>query len=311
MDELTLLRELQDDVPGPTARADRAARGRLDAEIGRSLASGASARVPGTRPRWKAGAIAASALAIAAGAVMLVLDTGRDRQSDPPALRLASAKQVLRHAAVRSAGVGAAPIPRDDQYIYTREITQEGARVFVDEKWRSVDGRRPSRISERGRSWIAPPLGPNAEMWPPASYAELAALPTAPRALLHLVAVRRDDTAPTPLTAENYDRAYESLIFLLYGWRVMPPGLQAAAFDALALIPDVRIVDDDVDARGRHGYAIRRTGDALDWTLIVDRKTYDYIGMRDGNQLITLDDSGVVDRIGERPDTAADEQTGP
>lgn len=310
MDELTLLRELQDDVPGPTARADRAARGRLDREIRRSRASGAPARVPGSRPRWRAGAVAVGALAIAVGAVMLVLDAGRDAQPGPPSLRLASAEQVLRHAALRSAAVGAAPIPRDDQYVYTKAIMQEGTRVFVDENWRSVDGRRPSRISERGHTWISPPPGPNVVTWPPTSYAKLAALPTEPRALLRAVAVRRYETAPT-LTAENYDVAYESLIFLLHGWRVMPPGLQAAAFDALALIPGVKIVDDDVDARGRHGYGIRRTGDSLDWTLIVDRKTYDYLGMRDGNQIITLVDSGVVDRIGERPHGAADEHDSP
>ena len=310
MDELTLLRELQGDVPGPTAGADRAGRDRLDAEIRRSRASGAPARVPRSRRRWRARAITAGALAIAVGAVMLVLDAGRQAQPDPPALRLAGAKQVLRHAALRSAAVGAAPIPRDDQYVYTKEIMQEGTRVFIDENWRSVDGSRPSRISERGRSWISPPPGPNVEMWPPASYAKLASLPTEPRALLRAVALRRHDATPT-LTAENYDIAYESLIFLLHGWRVMPPGLQAAAFDALALIPGVEIVDDDVDARGRHGYGIRRTGDSLDWTLILDRKTYDYIGIRDGKQIIALVDSGVVDRIGERPDTAADEQASP
>ena len=73
------------------------------------------------------------------------------------------------------------------------------------------------------------------------------------------------------------------------------------------MIPGVKIVEDDVDARGRHGFGISRGGDRslAHWAIIIDRDSYDYLGMRDtvgGNDQFTwLASAGVVDDIGQRP----------
>jgi hypothetical protein len=226
-----------------------------------------------------------------------------------------SAKVVFARLAARSGAGPALAVPQDDQYIYTRDVLVErkagsAAKLFVDESWRSVDGSKPSRVSEHGKTWTSAPLGPNESQWPPTRYADLAQLPTEPRALLSAVLEwprRAKARESGPLSSTEYDDAYLDLLFLLHGWRVMPPGLQAAAFQALGLIPGVEVVKDHDHARGRPAFAIRRPADHSlpGWTLLVDRETYAYLGLRttgDGiEQMMWTESSGVVDRIGQRP----------
>jgi hypothetical protein len=83
-------------------------------------------------------------------------------------------------------------MPRDDQYIYTKELLVEtsndgSTETFIDENWRSVDGSKPSRISERGTSWTAQPLKSNEGLWPLVRYADLRQLPLDPKRLLIVV----------------------------------------------------------------------------------------------------------------------------
>ncbi|MET8173500.1 CU044_5270 family protein [Streptomyces clavifer] len=64
--------------------------------------------------------------------------------------------------------------------------------------------------------------------------------------------------------------------------QVMPAELASALYRAAAKIPGVVVVDDSVDAVGRHGIAIARTdetsGDRTEW--IFDPKTFSYLGER-------------------------------
>lgn len=62
------------------------------------------------------------------------------------------------------------------------------------------------------------------------------------------------------------------------GPRVMPPGLQAAAFEALALLPGIVLDDDEVDALGRHGIGVSYPG--MSFGPVFERSTYAYLGMR-------------------------------
>ncbi|WP_406172514.1 hypothetical protein [Streptomyces sp. NBC_00996] len=64
------------------------------------------------------------------------------------------------------------------------------------------------------------------------------------------------------------------------GPRVMPPGLQAAAFEAVAKLPRIKIVDDEVDALGRHGIGISYP--KMPFGLVFDRDTYAYLGLARG-----------------------------
>ncbi|MDQ1050744.1 hypothetical protein [Streptomyces sp. V4I2] len=101
-----------------------------------------------------------------------------------------NAAQVLQRAAGRSCTDGAAlPVPRNDQYLYTKEVTtrtyKDGTvKKYTDERWLSVDGSKPSRFSYYGRILDEQPLAKNEVKWPPTEYARLKKWPTDPDRLL-------------------------------------------------------------------------------------------------------------------------------
>lgn len=314
MDDLTAVRELRADVPPLTDRARDDARARLL----RAVDHETRPRRAGAFPRRLAlrTAIAATATAaVATGTVVLTTDGG---EQDTTAPQLAGAARLLHRAAERSRSDSAhLPVPRNDQYLYTKEITTrtflKGGRIqrFTDESWLSVDGSKPSRYSYYGRILDEPPLGEHQVRWPPTEYAKLRKWPTDPDKLL---AVLRLSAADSPEADQD---AYLNACLLMRGPRVMPPGLQAAAFEAVAQLPGIELDHDAVDALGRRGVAVSHPG--LTFAFIFDPKTYAYLGLRQegskggqwadgklrGGQKYTevkgLVAVGVVDRIGQRP----------
>ncbi|KDN75619.1 hypothetical protein DF19_08915 [Streptomyces olindensis] len=319
MDDLTAVRELETDVAPLTDRA----RGDARARLLRAVHSESRPRGAGAFPRRLAlrTALAATATAaVATGAVVLTTDK---EERDATAPQLAGAARLLHGAAERSRSDSAhLPVPRDDQYLYTKEISTrtflKGGRTerFTDESWLSVDGSKPSRYSYYGRILDEPPLGEHEVRWPPTEYAELKKWPTDPDKLLDVLSLR------DPGSPEAAQDAYLNACLLLRGPRVMPPGLQAAAFEAVAKLPGIRLDHDAVDALGRRGVAVSHPG--VTFAFIFDPKTYAYLGLRqEGSQggrwvdgelrggrkytevkgLVAV---GVVDRIGQRPraDTA-------
>lgn len=317
MDEITTLKVLGDDVPDLSADTKRLARERLIREI-----TSQRRRIvrPGRR-MVRPAAVAAFALALVALVIVAGQDAVRQPHSgaggspavptvQPHAIQVSAVEALTRAAARARIADQQVPIPRDDQYIYTKELLVEtgkdgSTKAFIDENWRSVDHSKPSRISERGKSWIAPPAKSNERVWPPLRFADLRQLPLDPKRLL--IAVRDWPYAPrwdTPMGSGNldYDLAYENLLFLLHGWSVMPSGLRSATFEAIGAIPGVVVTKDVVDARGGHGIGISRPGGQLipNSMLILDPGTYDYLGYKAYNQSISLEAYGVVDRIGQR-----------
>jgi hypothetical protein len=146
--------------------------------------------------------------------------------------------------------------------------------------------------------------------WPPTVYAELKKLSTDPDKLLETL---RHGQKSTPQTDRD---AFFDACLLMQGPRVMPPGLQAAAFGALAGIPRVRVDRDEVDILGRRGIGVSYPG--IDFTFLFDRDTYVYLGMRLKGSTVKLvhghwqetnpyfetrglQQIAVVDRIGQRP----------
>jgi hypothetical protein len=311
MDELTLLRELDADTPPPAPRAMYDARMRLRYEV----AYERDRRRPSQAPRVLATA------AIGVGAI--VLGGGEEATTPEPRVQLTAAGEWLEAAARDAAAEADVPgtVPRDDQYLYVREVTEERPldgsgprRRYVDEGWTAVGPDRPSRFNMRGRLYDT-----QVANWPPRRYEDLRRMPTDPGRLL---LVTRDgpelETVDTPLTASDYFMAYGFLLTMLHDDAPMPPDLRAAIFDALARIPGVEMTDEVVDARGRRGVGFTgpdrpgyKGSDPLWQTVIIDPETYEYLGSRgtavreeDGErveQVSAVVERAVVDRIGQRP----------
>ncbi|MEV0092471.1 CU044_5270 family protein [Streptomyces sp. NPDC050738] len=312
MDDLMQVREWEADVPPPSDEARSAARVRLQSAVHRESRRGASA-APSRRLMFRvaAGATVAAAAAVAGTAV--VATKGGGNRGAAPRMAPLSAVQVLHKAADRSRSRGnGLPAPRNDQYMYIKTYIERKpmkgggtprTRTWTDESWMSVDGRKPSRRQDHGTFHDDPPMGPHQAPWPPTVYTKLQAMPTDPDALLRAL---RHSTEPSPVLDSL---AFSQLCMLMMGTRVMPPGLQAAAFEAVAKLPGVRLDRDEVDTLGRRGVSVSYPQIAN--SFLFDRRTYEYLGFRtkirgaqkdvwytETRSLVRL---GVVDFIGQRP----------
>ncbi|MGN9761738.1 CU044_5270 family protein [Streptomyces sp. SD31] len=314
MDELTRVRAWEAAPNGPSDQARAAARARLQTamdEESRSLAF--RGRALSRRLMFRA---SLAGLGAAAVGVAVVVARG-DEDDSTPRLRTVSATEVLRRAAERTRTQGSdLPVPRDDQYFYTltyitRTPVKGGrTRTWTDESWMSVDGSKPSRREEYGKVHNDPPLGEHEVRWPPTVYSKLQKLPTDPDKLLDRFRFGQK------VSPETDRHAFMEGCMLMMGPRVMPPGLQAAAFEALSKLPRIRLDYDDVDVDGRSAVGVSYP--ELDWTFLFDRRTYDYLGLRTKGSVPkkvgkddwvqtgwywetrTLQDIQVVDRIGQQ-----------
>ncbi|MES5820476.1 CU044_5270 family protein [Streptomyces sp. RG80] len=332
MDDLTVVREFEADVAPLTDEARGAARVRLRRAIIQEGRPGALSR----RLMLRAAVVGTATAAVAGGVVVAGRHEGGGG-ADAPRMAALSAAELLQKAAVRSRVVGAGmPIPRDDQYVYTktyitRTYVKDGKRrTWTDESWMSVDGSKPSRRQEYGKVHHDPPLGKHEVMWPPTEYAELAQWPTDPDKLLDRLrgawsagdksarwTVGSDKAHSAPLSQEDIDSmAFANAVQFFVVPRIMPPGLEAATFEAVARIPRIRIDREAVDGLGRKGVAVSYP--KYDFAFIFDATDYTYLGLRQKGSTADLVDGkfkyrdwyhetrarqelGVVDRIGQRP----------
>ncbi|MEU1705078.1 CU044_5270 family protein [Streptomyces sp. NPDC005706] len=310
MDELTTVRAWDTDQQGPSDQARAAARARLEAAMAEE-SGGVAPRAGRLSRRIVLRTAYAGMAAAAAGVVVVALDGGHDRA---PRLNAVSAADVLRKAADRSRAAGSdLPVPRDDQYFYTRtyitRVPVKGGptRTWTDQSWMSVDGSKPSLRQEYGKVHHDPPLGKHEVRWPPTVYSKLQEMPTDPDKLL--ARFRGNDSAP------NSDMmAFFEGCMLLMGPRVMPPGLQAGAFEALSKLPRIRLDYDEADVAGRKAVGVSHP--QASFTFLFDPRTYDYLGLRTKGsspkrihgewkqtnyfyETRTLKDIQVVDRIGQ------------
>ncbi|MGW4753006.1 CU044_5270 family protein [Streptomyces chartreusis] len=299
MDDLTMVRDLAADVPPPTVDARSAARARLR----HAIVQEGRPRPLSRRLMLRVAVAGTAGAALAGGAVYA---TRGERGTDSPRMTELSAAQLLHRAADRSRAEGVRlPVPRNDQYVYTRNfITRtyvEGGRkkTWTDESWISVDGSRPSRREEYGKVHNDPPLGEHEVAWPPTEYAKLAKWPTDPAKLLKVLRMGRPGA-----DLEAFGNACQFFVVP----RVMPPGLEAAVFEAVARIPGIRTDHEAVDGLGRPGVAV--TYPELTYSFIFDPRTYAYLGLRltgsNGGrdkyrEMRSRAEIAVVDRIGQRP----------
>jgi hypothetical protein len=354
MDELTLLRELDDDAPLLTPRARAAARARLEGEIarqpvrrrsrrswnrraapsvrrpGRSWSDRAAARVERSRRLWSGQAAGwiVLGLAVVGGLVVVVRDMGGDRElTAADLLRSEPAADVLELAARGETPIAPTPIARRDQYVYTREVTEATPldaggtpRTFVEEEWRAVDPNGQSRTCEIGRCWTASGSGL-------LSTEELERIPREPSRLLLYARATFDPSVPEePFTEADWMEAGPFFMSLLTTPLIVPPDLRAALVESLAYAPGARVVDEQLEFRGRAAAVIHMSwapGSIIDRyiaDIIIDRDTHEYLGQRwelgpsdmkgrNGRlfnssrvRLVSyLEEAAVVDGMGERP----------
>ncbi|MGW7047508.1 CU044_5270 family protein [Streptomyces avermitilis] len=279
------------------------------------------------------------AAAVAATALVAVRDDdgGARRTATPPAnsspaMRNVSARTVLYGAAAFSREHQRTVAPRDDQFIYTKEIIKETERetgakkTYIDETWRSVDDTKPSWIMEIGKGWWSVPYkkrpGDHVEsvsMWPPQDWDTLKSLPTDPaKLILKLNFGGRPLHSIDEVEDQEWSQIHFSLVGLLMLVPVMPQDLRPAAYEALAMVPGVKAVPNQKDAAGRRGVAITfddrfshrsnaETGAGN--SFIFDPDTYEFLGFRDTrtshgrtyDQFSYLDSWAVTDKAKQRP----------
>jgi hypothetical protein len=336
MHDIDDLRELRDFDQG-TPPLDDATRHRVRARLITAMHRPA----PVVRPRRPVLRIALTgglAAAVAAGVLVAVRDDdgarGREHTANPPAtsapaMRNVSAQTVLNGAAAYERRHERTLTPRDDQFIYSKEIIKETdqktgeTKSHVDENWRSVDGSKPSWIMEIGKGWWSPPLKSDERSWPPQDWGTLRKLPTDPKKLI--LAINGDwgmggkTDSLDDITDGGWSQIHFSLAGLLKLVPVMPEGLRPAAYEALGMVPGVKAVPGQKDAKGRTGVAItyddptRPKGGSWGGYFIFDPETYAFLGFRDVRtsgdgpaqktytQLSYLDSWAVVDKAKQRP----------
>ncbi|WP_328870764.1 CU044_5270 family protein [Streptomyces sp. NBC_00287] len=245
-----------------------------------------------------------------------------------PAMRNVSAQTVLNGAAAYERKHEQVVSPRDDQFIYTKEIIKEteqktgATKSHVDETWRSVDGSQRSWIMEIGKGWWSEPLKEDESMWPPQDWGTLKKLPTDPEKLI--LAIQGEFGAKARSLDDIDDQEWSHIHFSLAGLLklvpVMPEGLRPAAYEALGMVPGVKAVPNQQDAKGRTGVAITYDDPTLPegatgfgGYFIFDPETYRFLGFRDTRtsgdgaemktytQLSYLDSWAVVDKAKQRP----------
>ncbi|WP_409240039.1 CU044_5270 family protein [Streptomyces sp. PA5.6] len=291
------------------------------------------------RPLWRRPvlrvAVAGTVAAAVAGTVLVAVNTGGDEETrakppadSAPSMRNVSARAVLNGAAAYERKHERTVAPRDDQYIYTKEIIKEteqrtgAVKRHVDENWRSVDGSKRSWIMEIGHGWWSEPDKDNETSWPPQDWGTLKKLPTDPEklilSLLHKTGPNDRNDSLDEITDQEWPDIHFSLAGLLKLVPVMPEGLRPAAYEALGMVPGVKAVPGQKDAKGRTGVAITYddpTGQGMSFGghFIFDPKTYAFLGFRDTRssgdgknmktytQLSYLDSWAITDKVKQRP----------
>ncbi|MFD7439803.1 CU044_5270 family protein [Streptomyces sp. NPDC059909] len=196
-----------------------------------------------------------------------------------------------------AAADGSRPAVMPGQYVYIESKTADTFLKTVDDKttlashelhrrqvWESPDGAKGWLIdpavndSPEGETLSLPDEQgntPTAHLNAP-SYDYLAKLTTDPDELLAKIYKETKGHGNSP------DQEAFTTIGDLLGESYPPAELYSALFKAAAKIPGVVVVDDAVDAVGRHGVAVARldetSGAREEW--IFDKKTYVFLGER-------------------------------
>ena len=297
MNDLDLVRELRADVPAPSPARLSAGRARLLASIARPPRPRYARRA--VLPVTAAAAACAVAVAVAVASGALSGPATRSAAVKPPAIRLtltmqllsAAAATVAKHPAVR-------PGPR--QWFYTKFVQYSyGQGTGSDENWETFDGRQTAYF-QNGQLIVHKTLGVfggggptplgeyNANATPQTAYDALASLPSAPQALLAVIAKQVAKLGPSVASGSvvslyaptsRGELEFDYLAQLLWNSATgEPPAAEAAVFQALAAIPGVSSQQGITDVVGRPAIGLSDNGGKTQ--LLLDPRTYQVIGMR-------------------------------
>ncbi|MEU5216678.1 CU044_5270 family protein [Streptomyces sp. NPDC020807] len=263
------------------------------------------------KPRFGVRRLSIAAVPLAAGALAVTLATngafdGGERPGTEPRAATVPGQPgkatTVTPAAVlldRIATVAAArpaPAVRDDQFVYVSSTVAWSSQSSDDPTfrldtphsrkiWLSVDGSQPGLLHERGKAVplagevdkggrpVNPVGNPHPTLNSP-TYRYLESLPTDPDALLKRI---YDETRGM---GNGPDQQAFVTIGDLLREQIAPPKVSAALYKAAAKIPGVTVVEDSVDAAGRHGVAVARVhaGERTEW--IFDKKSLEFLGER-------------------------------
>ncbi|MFF4772132.1 CU044_5270 family protein [Microtetraspora fusca] len=292
MDEMTMLRDHHDAQPAPSPATVRAARERLAAHSrSRRL------RVP-RLGRLSLG-IGALGLAACVGLVVVQVINDDTRVSTLNAVP-AGAVQVLDRAAT-AARQQDDPRPRADQYVFAESQSGDyvsgpgqtpkwqGMRRMI---WLPVDGKREGLLRERRTAgggsttgaWsttvLRQPGGGPLDVQN--NYAALDRLSRDPDELLAQLQRRYPaQHSSDPARDRSADEQVFDGIRRMVAESYLPPSLRAALFQATKKIKGITLVEDSIDAAGRHGVAVALTfHEGVRQEIVFDRQTYAPLGSR-------------------------------
>ncbi|MFB7512609.1 CU044_5270 family protein [Streptomyces sp. NPDC056144] len=296
----------------PSARHHQLLKAQLLREFRQDTAPAAAAK-----PRFGVRRLTMAAVPLAAGALAVTLatngafDGGERPGTDPRAATVpgqssqssqsgkataATPAAVLLDRIATVAAARPATAVRDDQFVYVSSTVAWSIQNSDDpvlrldtphsrKIWLSVDGSQPGLLHERGKAIplagevdkdgrpVNPVGNPHPTLNSP-TYRYLESLPTDPDALLKRI---YDETKGM---GNGPDQQAFVTIGDLLREQLAPPKVSAALYKAAAKIPGVTVVEDSVDAAGRHGVAVARVyaGERTEW--IFDKKSLEFLGER-------------------------------
>ncbi|MFB4296918.1 CU044_5270 family protein [Actinomadura sp. NTSP31] len=286
MNDLDILRDTWAEPAPPSGAARASARAALLERAAGSRPEPRPARrvrlrLP--RPAVRLVAVGVLAAAVAVG-VTVVQSGGTDGHGRPrpvlpgiPAGPVANASEALERAAQAAERRPFTP-PRPDQWVYVESRVRRGdtpngpvskGRTLVTRDWKRADGEKVAGL-EHGKIVFADTMPTT----PPSDYASLAAMPTAPDALLRWLYQQMGGLGDT--AEGRYETAYSMLGAVLRD-NLLPPKTEAAVFRALKQIPGVTLARAPV--QGRPALALARLEEGwLHEELMLDPNTYRYLG---------------------------------
>jgi hypothetical protein len=217
------------------------------------------------------------------------------------------AAKVLRAAAAHVEREGVTREPSPGQWIYYKTVGYgypslvAPSGITTYEEWITFDGSQTAYY-QNGQivthTSPVPPPGPGVKPWaawnadatPMTAYDALAALPTAPRALLKVIASQAAGQNPQNIAAGNpiagvapkteAQREFDYLTLILWNAAMIsgPPAAEAAAYQAIAALPGITVQEGITDTAGGQAIGVSDNG-GYD-QLLIDPVSYQVIGIR-------------------------------
>jgi hypothetical protein len=242
-----------------------------------------------------------------ATAATALLNTAATRAAAEPAATVHGGQYTFIETLSRSGGNGGTDRHEQDWWPVSGKGTSRMQVAFGDQPYEVWPTTGHSKLCDTGPCLTSPPL------FGRPSYDYLASLPTDTGALKKIVYQQADDMVKLldpdhrfgPYTRDS--EAFNAICITLT-YTVAPPKVRAALLKVAAQIPGTTLVQDVVDAAGRHGVGVKGTfGGKTPAVLIFDRKTYQVLGNNvDAGGAGGIEDAavvrtGIVDHIGQLP----------